>query len=297
MPISTISRQTQPTQFVRRWLAASLCVAALAVALLPGSAGSEHQPYAPALAAPGGSDEEARVIVKYRADAPMAQALAIAQGGRQRPQHAIVLGQRLRLNLADGRVLGPRTQSLRGTGLSSARLADKLSAMADVEWAVPDQRRTRSALPNDPLLADGQTTVTPVAGQWHLRAPTQTIVAAINATGAWNTTEGSASITVATLDSGVLFLMLLPPHWAQGPFWSGLTGSTPSAAAVFSATGFSAAVRGADFSAGSFSVLVSSGVAAFLAPAFFTGLAGAPPVVSDAPEGAFSAMGEGAEGG
>ena len=205
MPLPTISRQTQPTQFVRRLLAASLCVAALAVALLPGSAGSEHQPYAPALAAPGGSDEEARVIVKYRADAPMAQALAIAQGGRQRPQHAIVLGQRLRLKLADGRVLGPRTQSLRGTGLSSARLADKLSAMADVEWAVPDQRRTRSALPNDPLLADGQTTVTPVAGQWHLRAPTQTIVAAINATGAWNTTEGSASITVATLDSGVLF--------------------------------------------------------------------------------------------
>ena len=206
MPLSIPKRSASrpPTRW--RLSGTALLLAVLAAALHPGPAGSEHGPDAPMAVAPGGPHEEARVIVKYRVDAALAQAPATVLGGsRQRPQHATLLGQRLRLALADGRVLGPRTQGLRGTGLSSARLAAKLSAMADVEWAVPDQRRTLSALPNDPLLADAQATVTPAVGQWYLRAPTSTVVSAINATGAWDTTEGSATITVATLDTGVLF--------------------------------------------------------------------------------------------
>jgi len=181
-----------------------LSVAGGALALLPDTVQSERGPSAPAFVPGAHGEDLARVIVKYRPDAAMVQALAATDTGARRPLHAATLAQRLRVPLADGRVLGPRTQSLHGSGLSSEQLAERLSAMADVEWAVPDKRRTIAAAPNDPLLADGQTLVTPAAGQWFLRAPDTTIVSAIDAVGAWDTTEGSPAITVAALDTGVL---------------------------------------------------------------------------------------------
>ncbi len=68
---------------------------------------------------------------------------------------------------------------------------------------MPAYRRFPTAAPNDPLFGPGVTGATPVAGQWYLRAPGSTLVAAIDAVTAWDRTLGDASVTVAVLDTGV----------------------------------------------------------------------------------------------
>jgi len=147
----------------------------------------------------------ARVIVKYRSGSTLMQALAAGSSSSStQPRHAAALGARLGLAMLDGRVLGERTQALRAQGITSAALAQRLAAQADVEWAVVDQRRTiTAATPNDPYYGPGQTSITPVVGQWYLRAPDSTVKASINAIGAWATTTGSSAVTVAVLDTGV----------------------------------------------------------------------------------------------
>ena len=143
--------------------------------------------------------DNARVIVKYRGGSP----LAVAAAGR--PQHAARLGRQLTLAMQDGHVLGQRTQSLRASGLSSGQLAARLAALPEVEWAVPARRKTITAIePNDPYFGDGQTKVTPAVGQCYLRAPDTTALSAVNALGAWAISTGSAAMTVAVLDTGVV---------------------------------------------------------------------------------------------
>ena len=184
-----------------------LGVAIFASGLLPNAALGERGPERRANVAQAENPVEARVIVKYKTDSAMMHGLS-ATGETRRPQHAAALSQRLRVPLADGRVLGRRTQSLRGSGLTSYQLAAQLTAQPDVEWAVPDQRRRITALPppDDPYLTDNQPTITPVAGQWYLRAPTSIIVSAINAVAAWNLiSPGASAVTVAVLDTGVRF--------------------------------------------------------------------------------------------
>ena len=147
---------------------------------------------------------QARVIVKYRSDSALMQA-ASARSGKTVPQHATTLGTRLGLPLQDGRILGERVQALRGQGNSSSQLATRLREQADVEWAVVDERRVISAAPNDPYYGPNQTSVTPVVGQWYLRAPDATVASSINAEAAWGLTRGSSSVTVAVLDTGVRY--------------------------------------------------------------------------------------------
>ncbi|MBU0676862.1 MAG: S8 family serine peptidase [Verrucomicrobia bacterium] len=77
---------------------------------------------------------------------------------------------------------------------SSLQLAAELSALAAVQWAVPDFAREaeKSYLPND------------VTNLWHLHNPssvTWTNSAALEY--AWNTTLGSSNIVIAILDDGV----------------------------------------------------------------------------------------------
>ncbi len=196
---------------------------ALLLGMLPAFAGTPATERGP-LQRPGATAEDgtqARVIVKYRSTSGLMQALSAtsaATGNRQvRPQHAATLGTRLGLPMQDGRVLGERTQALRGQGLSSSALAAKLRLQDDVEWAVVDERRSirdiAGGTPNDPLYA-ANASISPAVGQWYLRAPdaavspstsTTTVVSSINAAAAWLTTPGSASITVAVLDTGVRF--------------------------------------------------------------------------------------------
>ncbi len=192
-----------PSRPIRRSLVL-LALAILTLGIRPDAAWSESGALARRAAMPAEDPTSARVIVKYRADSTLMHALSV-RGGAVRPAHAGTLSLRLGLALADGRTLGDRTQSLRGSGLSSSQLAAQLAAQPDVEWAVPDRRRRATALSDDPFLPDRQTAPFPVAGQWYLRAPDSTIVSAVNAVGAWGVTTGSPAMTVALLDTGVRF--------------------------------------------------------------------------------------------
>ncbi len=200
------------TRLHRPLLALSLSLLAWAGPTTGGAQAAERGPLSVRRALPVVEDASAaRVIVKYRSDSTLMRALAVPAGtgatgtaaAGARPQHAQALSQRLGLPLTDGLVLGARTQALRGVGLSSSQLAARLAAQADVEWAVPDERRRIAALPNDPYFGDRQGAITPAAGQWYLRAPTAALPAAVNAVGAWDLTSGRADITVAVLDTGV----------------------------------------------------------------------------------------------
>jgi serine protease len=188
-----------------------LALAALAAVASFAAHGVERGPARKAAAA--AVEPEARVIVKFKAESGLMRALA-ARGpaAADGPQHAQALSARLGLPMSDGRVLGPRSQLVHAKGVSSKDLATRLAAQADVEYAVVDGRMRALALPNDPLYPAGQTgPVTPVVGQWYLRAPTSSainndatsVVSAINAEAAWDITTGAAGVVVAVLDTGV----------------------------------------------------------------------------------------------
>jgi len=187
---------------LRRCLAAlggSLVLLLLAV---PVHAAAEAGPHQRRAVAEDGN-AEARVIVKYRADSALVQAKS-AGGAALKPRHAAEMGARLGLALVDRHVLGARTQSLSGTGVSAAELARRLAALPDVEWAVPVRRKfITSAVPNDPYYGPNQTSITPLVGQWYLRKYDSTFVSAIDAEDAWAITTGQAAVTVAVLDTGI----------------------------------------------------------------------------------------------
>lgn len=152
-------------------------------------------------AAAQGSD--ARVIVKFKAGSPLLRSTILSVDQRQRSQ-AEAVGARIGHALRAGASVSERTQLVMASGIASEALAARIAQEPDVEYAVVDRRRYRSAVPNDPRygnnLGGG---VTPAAGQWYLRPNDATFVSAINAEQAWDTTTGSASVVVAVLDSGI----------------------------------------------------------------------------------------------
>jgi len=150
------------------------------------------------------AEAEARVIVKFKADSTLMRAQS-ASGVQSAPQHAQALSARLGLSLTDGRAIASRLQLVKGTGLSSQELANRLAAQSDVEYAVVDGRQRALVAPNDPLYGTQTGAVTPAAGQWYLQTPGTTLVSAINAEAAWTVTTGVSSIVVADLDTGVRF--------------------------------------------------------------------------------------------
>ena len=178
----------------------SCCIASLlATALAPAASAAEQAPTVRKIPA----ERQARVIVKFKADSSAMRALSVAGGSAQAaPQQAQTLSQRLGLALSDGHALTARSQVVKASGLSSAELAARLSALSDVEYAVPDGRRRAFAAPNDPLYLGGGS-VSPAVGQWYLRASSASVVSAINAETAWGVTTGSSSVVVAVLDTGI----------------------------------------------------------------------------------------------
>ncbi len=182
-----------------------LCMLALpAIAAAPGDTASSA-PVVRRAAMPAEHPDRARVIVRFKADSSFAReaALAATPGREPRVQHAARLSQRLGMAMTDGDAVMPRTQVLHARGLRSSELVARLLADPEVENAWVDERVRATAAPNDPRYPGNQTTITPPAGQWYLRAPDTSIVSAINAEGAWDVTKGSPAIVVAVLDTGV----------------------------------------------------------------------------------------------
>jgi len=193
--MTTISRQP------RAWTACLFALISLCAATALPISAAERGPQPKSAVLP--VETEARVIVKFKADSALMRAQS-AGGVQAAPQHAQTLSARLGLSLTNGRAIAPRMQLVRGAGLSSQELADRLAAQGDVEYAVVDGRQRALAAPNDPLYGT-QASTTPAAGQWYLQAPGTTLVSAINAERAWGLTTGKSSIVVADLDTGVRF--------------------------------------------------------------------------------------------
>ena len=71
-------------------------------------------------------------------------------------------------------------------------IADRLSALPEVEYAEPDAIMVPMLTPNDPQYGN----------QWHYFAPGAGHYG-INAPAAWDITTGSPSIVVAVIDTGI----------------------------------------------------------------------------------------------
>jgi serine protease len=76
---------------------------------------------------------------------------------------------------------------------TAAEIAARLSALPDVEYAIPSYRRFPSFVPNDSLLGS----------QWALEDPI--FAYGVDAFNAWDIQQGSASLFIAVLDTGVRF--------------------------------------------------------------------------------------------
>ena len=177
--------------FASRSIARAFCALACAVLALPGAAQAPAGPSAVA---------HARVIVKLEADSALEKALADKQ-----PARAKALGVRIGVAMLDGAALSERAQVVFADGITSQELARRLSLEADVEYAVPDERRHLLTAPNDPLYANGVGGKGPAVGQWYLRAPAGAVKSSIDVEPAWAVTTGSPAVVVALLDTGVRF--------------------------------------------------------------------------------------------
>lgn len=91
----------------------------------------------------------------------------------------------------------------------SGSLQDTVTALRQDPMVLavePDLRRKRhNVVPNDPLYANTTFASTQPVGQWHLKGNAGDVKSAINAEAAWSYTQGSASVVIAVLDTGVRF--------------------------------------------------------------------------------------------
>ena len=87
------------------------------------------------------TDDPARVIVKLKADSSLLREQVLSATA-QEIGRAQALGQRLGLAMSAGSMVSDRIQVVFASGITSAELAQRLALESDVEYAVPDQRRT-----------------------------------------------------------------------------------------------------------------------------------------------------------
>jgi len=147
-----------------------------------------------AFAAP---QQESGLIVKLRSDGN-GDAPDRAQARLER----LASRQGVQMMRGLSRVIGERVHVVQARG-DAAAMAKRLAADPDVVYAVPDRRVRVTAVPNDPLFPAGNGANGPAAGQWYLKTPDATLVSAIDAQAAWDITQGSESVVVAVLDTGV----------------------------------------------------------------------------------------------
>jgi serine protease len=155
---------------------------------------------------------QARVIVKFKADALSLRKQALsasssvpATAAQMHTAQAESLGARTGLALRGGMGVAERTQVMFASGMTSSQLAARLTQDADVEYAVPDERKRRMTAPNDSLYLSGPVSTGPASGQWYLRPNAGAVKSSIDVEPAWAITMGSPSVVVAVLDSGIRF--------------------------------------------------------------------------------------------
>jgi serine protease len=163
---------------------------------------------------------QGEVIVQFKADAAVLRKRALSAPGATDArvaapsilaERAATLGARVGRTLEAGPAVGDRMQVMRERGVDAAALAARLAADPEVEFAVPNGRKRRLTVPNDPLYLTGPAVDLaaqrggPASGQWYLRAPTAAVASAIDIEAAWARTTGDAGVVVAVLDTGVRF--------------------------------------------------------------------------------------------
>ena len=88
-------------------------------------------------------------------------------------------------------------------GASPARVASRIAKAEGVDWSAADVPATTDVMPNDPFFSDlwGLSNT----GQQVQASPPFTGLAGVDlgALGAWGTTQGSANVSVAVVDSGI----------------------------------------------------------------------------------------------
>jgi serine protease len=164
------------------------------------------------------AEPAAQVIVKFKSGAATSRSVssahspASAQPQQALRERAMALGKRVGVALQSGAAVGQGTQLVTARGLSSVQLAARLSRQSDVEYAVVNQRRfivqaRPLATANDLLFKSDLSALglTPVVGQWYLRAPSGEVQSSINAPAAWSVTPGHDDVVVAVIDTGVRF--------------------------------------------------------------------------------------------
>jgi serine protease len=184
-----------------------LALAAFAAATLQLPAHAERTPARPLPLAESAGN--ARVIVKFRENASVVRAHALAAGGAvadvasTAAARASSLGARHGVLLRAGAAITERSQVVQADGIGSRELAARLALDPEVEYAEPDRRVRRVAVPNDPFFTTVSGSQGPASGQWYLRAPAGEVQSAINAVTAWDRHTGNPAVIVAVLDTGV----------------------------------------------------------------------------------------------
>ena len=91
----------------------------------------------------------------------------------------------------------------------SGNLQDTVNALRQDPMVLavePDLRRKRhNVVPNDPLYSNATFTSTQPIGQWHLKGNAGDVKSATNVEAAWSYAQGSGSVVIAVLDTGVRF--------------------------------------------------------------------------------------------
>ncbi len=174
----------------------SVLVVLTLIALAVGAAGlvrekSNPRTHPHAVPAAGVS----HVIVKLRAAPTSTGSVRDQVTGSD--ERLTALASRTGLMLDERRAITERMHVVRVLALhgeSSEQSLERLRGDPDVEYAELDQRRYIHAVtPSDPLYAQ----------QWYLQDSSATQPSAIDATDAWTTSEGSNTIIVADIDTGV----------------------------------------------------------------------------------------------